>query len=328
MDRKPSFGEKVKKAVFKSAKKKHKEKNVRENPDYDRLRSNQMSEDRVVAEEECLRQRSRILEQIRELKRIDFYLRIFLALQCLIISTICNPDVDTFHYETLYQTMTDDFEKQIDEMRILEIKSRMAARILEIHDMIQKSAVTVQKLNVEIDDIRSKRLRSYSEPVNQSTPTKKKWRDINEENRQQHVMNYATSTFNRRRDPNGLTMKSYSSMTPASRRRPTAGSTTIIRSKSQSYRETQSDAQLIYKANFLRNINAPEHLQTTRASVDVKLFPDKSNNEVHVKLAERKALMARSVSDVALVERIPGPKYKLFLLLSHLRTLKSESGCS
>lgn len=71
MDRKPSFGEKVKKAVFKSAKKKHKEKNVRENPDYDRLRSNQMSEDRVVAEEECLRQRSRILEQIRELKRID-----------------------------------------------------------------------------------------------------------------------------------------------------------------------------------------------------------------------------------------------------------------
>lgn len=77
---------------------------------------------------------------------------------------------------------------------------------------------------------------------------------INEENRQQHVMNYATSTFNRRRDPNGLTMKSYSSMTPASRRRPTAGSTTIIRSKSQSYRETQSDAQLIYKANFLRNV--------------------------------------------------------------------------
>jgi len=32
--------------------------------------------------------------------------------------------------------MTDDFEKQIDEMRILEIKSRMAARILEIHDVI------------------------------------------------------------------------------------------------------------------------------------------------------------------------------------------------
>lgn len=74
-----------------------------------------------------MRQRSRILEQIRELKRID---------------------VDTFHYETLYQvresyltysnfkTLTDDFEKQIDEMKILEIKSRMAARILEIHEVI------------------------------------------------------------------------------------------------------------------------------------------------------------------------------------------------
>jgi len=284
MDRKPSFGEKVKKAVFKSAKKKHKERSVRENPDYDRLRSNQiMSEDRVAAEEECLRQRSRILEQIRELKRID---------------------VDTFHYETLYQTMTDDFEKQIDEMKILEIKSRMAARILEIHEMIQKSALTVQKLNLEIDDIQSKRLRSYSEPVNQSTPTKKKWRDINEENRNQDVMNYASSTFSRRRDPNSLTMKSYSSMTPASRRRPTAGSTAILRSKSQSYRETQSDAQLIYKANFLRNRNTPEQFQTTRASADVKLFTDQSNSEVHVKLAERKALMARSVSDVALAERI------------------------
>jgi len=230
-----------------------------------------------------LRQRSRILEQIRELKRID---------------------VDTFHYETLYQTMTDDFEKQIDEMKILEIKSRMAARILEIHEMIQKSALTVQKLNLEIDDIQSKRLRSYSEPVNQSTPTKKKWRDINEENRNQDVMNYASSTFSRRRDPNSLTMKSYSSMTPASRRRPTAGSTAILRSKSQSYRETQSDAQLIYKANFLRNRNTPEQFQTTRASADVKLFTDQSNSEVHVKLAERKAIMARSVSDVALAERI------------------------
>lgn len=132
--------------------------------------------------------------------------------------------------------------------------------------MIQKSALTVQKLNLEIDDIQSKRLRSYSEPVNQSTPTKKKWREyalqfyfflifsINEENRNQDVMNYASSTFSRRRDPNSLTMKSYSSMTPASRRRPTAGSTAILRSKSQSYRETQSDAQLIYKANFLRNV--------------------------------------------------------------------------
>jgi len=77
---------------------------------------------------------------------------------------------------------------------------------------------------------------------------------INEENRNQDVMNYASSTFSRRRDPNSLTMKSYSSMTPASRRRPTAGSTAILRSKSQSYRETQSDAQLIYKANFLRNV--------------------------------------------------------------------------
>ena len=130
-------------------------------------------------------------------------------------------------------------------------------------------------------------------------------------------MNYASSTFSRRRDPNSLTMKSYSSMTPASRRRPTAGPTTILRSKSQSYRETQSDAQLIYKANFLRNVrihfsviisdvqrNTPEQFQTNRASADVKLFTDQSNSEVHVKLAERKALMARSVSDVTLAERM------------------------
>lgn len=140
---------------------------------------------------------------------------------------------------------------------------------------------------------------------------------INEENRNQDVMNYASSTFSRRRDPNSLTMKSYSSMTPASRRRPTAGSTAILRSKSQSYRETQSDAQLIYKASFLRNVrlhfsviindvqrNTPEQFQTTRANADVKLFTDQSNSEVHVKLAERKALMARSVSDVALAERM------------------------
>ena len=130
-------------------------------------------------------------------------------------------------------------------------------------------------------------------------------------------MNYASSTFSRRRDPNGFTMKSYSSMTPASRRRPTVGSTTILRSKSQSYRETQSDAQLMYKANFLRNVrtnlsfiysgvqrNAPDKFQTKRASADVKIFPEQSNTEVHVKLAERKALMARSVSDVALTERM------------------------
>ncbi|CAG5094468.1 Oidioi.mRNA.OKI2018_I69.XSR.g13583.t1.cds [Oikopleura dioica] len=251
-----------------------------------RLRSDQiMSEDRVAAEEMCLRQRSRILEQIREIKRID---------------------VDTFHYETLYQTMTDEFEEQIEEMRILEMKSRMATRILEIQEMIQKSTITAKKLTCEIDEIRTRRLRSHSEPVNQSTPTKKKWRDSNEENKSRGPGNYASNTFSRRRDPTALTMKSYSSMTPASRRRPGAGSTAIVRSKSQSYRETQSDAQLVYRANFLRNRNAPsDTIQNPQRKTENKPVSEQcTHTEVHVKLAERKALMARSVSDMALVDRI------------------------
>ena len=198
--------------------------------------------------------------------------------------------------------MTDDFEKQIDEMKILEIKSRMATRILEIHEVILKliywaySVVDDTKIGSHSTETKYRNRWHTIEKIAflfracQPVYTDKEEMarvgssilsfifpifSISEENRNQDVMNYASSTFSRRRDPNGFTMKSYSSMTPASRRRPTVGSTTILRSKSQSYRETQSDAQLMYKANFLRNVrtnlsliysdvqrNAPDKFQT------------------------------------------------------------------
>ena len=50
--------------------------------------------------------------------------------------------------------------------------------------------------------------------------------------------------------------------------------------------------------------NAPHDIRNPQRKPDNKAFSEQANNQVQVKLAERKALMARSVSDMALVDRM------------------------
>lgn len=160
-----TLGEKVKRACSFKSKKKGREKydiQVKERETKEKLFTNEytslpfaysMSDDRVMAEERCLKFQTRIMEQMRDTKQVDLELS---------------------HFEAIYQNQTEDDFNQQEEILYLENIIQLSERIIEFQNMINKSDKTIETMLHEINECRTDpRNRSFSEPVNQSTPLKR-----------------------------------------------------------------------------------------------------------------------------------------------------------
>jgi len=253
-----------------------------------------MGDDRVQAEEKCLRQQTRILEQIRELKKIDLSL---------------------FQYESICQDQIDAEFAQRKEIERLETLCRLAERILDLHNMVEKADKTIEVMTGEIKQYQDERARSKSEPVHQSTPLKPFRVPERDSTARENLSRSGTVQRESRFD------SIYSQTTNRTKQR------------SQSYRETKSDLNV--KVPLLKPVpnmffRSRDHKERRLPiPVEIPRVPDLPSSgpvkkSFHPRLViERKAELNQSIrrtaSDIAITDKLATPKIK-----SSLPTSKSE----
>jgi len=257
-----------------------------------------MAEDRVMAEEKCLRQQTRILEQMRQMQKVD---------------------VDLFHFETVCQNQTDDEFNQRDEILRLEDLVRLTERIIDLHNMITKADKTIELMTDEINQHRAERNRSYSEPANQSTPLKvhRQPRE-SEANRE---ANRAEPTFARTASIKRFTSSRFDTSRFDSMYR---SKRETSKARSQSYRETRSEISIpMLKTTpnlFFRSSERrlPIPVECPRVP-ELPTLPKKKSFHPRLVIERKKELdlsIRRSASDVAISEKILSTNAKMALSTS------------
>jgi hypothetical protein len=310
MEKKPrSLGEKMKRACsFKSKKKKEKydvkdietSETIYTTHEYTTLPfAYSMADDRVIAEEKCLVQQTRIMEQIREMKKVD---------------------LELFHFESICQNQTDEEFDKNDEILRLEHLYRISERIIDLHNMIEKADKTIEVMSLEINQYRDVRSRSYSEPVNQSTPVKPRITDA-ADSAPPPVVPFVRSHSIKRTNRFDTIYRSTKSKNPP-----------VTKLRSQSYRETRSEINtnvpllrttpnLFFRANRKeRRLPIPVEIPKVPEFHNLKNgeFENAKKKSFHPRLViERKKELdlsiKRSASDVAISDKLTGLASKLTL---------------